>query len=95
MIAGAAVRTDVGGESPAVRTDWTRAEAEALYGLPFPDPMFQAQSLHRQHLDPSYIETVALLSIKTDGCPEGGGYSSQSVHYDAGVKPRRLRGRSG
>ncbi|MGJ4995948.1 biotin synthase BioB [Bradyrhizobium sp. HKCCYLS3077] len=74
----------------AVRHDWTRDEAEALYGLPFPDLMFLAQSVHRRHFDPTRLETASLLSIKTGGCPEDCGYCSQSAHYDTGLKATKL-----
>jgi len=72
------------------RTDWTRAEAEALYALPFADLLFRAQSIHRGHFDPNQVETASLLSIKTGGCPEDCGYCAQSAHYDTGVKATRL-----
>lgn len=74
----------------AIRHDWTRDEAEALYGLPFPDLMFLAQSVHRRHFDPTRLETASLLSIKTGGCPEDCGYCSQSAHYDTGLKATKL-----
>jgi biotin synthase len=74
----------------AIRRDWTRAEAEALYHRPFADLMFHAQSTHRSHFDPNQIETASLLSIKTSGCPEDCGYCSQSAHYDTGLKATKL-----
>jgi biotin synthase len=74
----------------AVRTDWDRAEAEALYALPFPDLIFRAQNIHRENFDPNHVETASLLSIKTGGCPEDCGYCSQSAHYDTGLKATRL-----
>jgi biotin synthase len=74
----------------SVRHDWDRAEAEALYGLPFADLMFRAQNLHRSHFDPNHVETASLLSIKTGGCPEDCGYCSQSAHYDTGLKATKL-----
>jgi biotin synthase len=76
--------------SGAVRHDWRRADAEALYNLPFADLMFRAQSIHRDHFDPNQIETASLLSIKTGGCPEDCGYCSQSAHYDTGLKATKL-----
>jgi biotin synthase len=76
--------------SDAVRTDWTRAEAEAIYALPFADLLFQAQAIHRRNFDPNYVETASLLSIKTGGCPEDCGYCAQSAHYDSGVRAVRL-----
>ncbi|MCK1525005.1 biotin synthase BioB [Bradyrhizobium sp. 17] len=74
----------------AVRSDWTRVQAEALYGLPFADLMYQAQSAHRDHFDPNRVEAASLLSIKTGGCPEDCSYCSQSAHYDTGLKATRL-----
>src|SRR5579863_4617630 len=77
-----------------IRHDWRRAEAEALYNLPFADLMFRAQSIHRAHFDPNQIETASLLSIKTGGCPEDCGYCSQSAHYDSGLKATKLMARA-
>jgi biotin synthase len=73
-----------------IRHDWTRAQAQALYDLPFADLMFRAQSIHRNHFDPNHVETASLLSIKTGGCPEDCGYCSQSAHYDTGLKATKL-----
>src|SRR5919201_6529341 len=73
-----------------VRCDWDRAEAEAIYALPFADLVFRAQSIHRENFDPNHIETASLLSIKTGGCPEDCGYCSQSAHYDTGLKAEKL-----
>jgi len=72
------------------RHDWSRAEAERLYALPFADLLFQAQTVHRRNFDPNHVETASLLSIKTGGCPEDCGYCSQSAHYDTDVKATRL-----
>ncbi|PDT64506.1 biotin synthase BioB [Bradyrhizobium ottawaense] len=77
-------------EIALVRHDWKRAETEALYGLPFSDLVFRAQTTHRLHFDPNRVETASLLSIKTGGCPEDCGYCSQSVHYETGLKATRL-----
>jgi biotin synthase len=73
-----------------IRHDWKRAEAQALYDLPFADLMFRAQGIHRGHFDPNHVETASLLSIKTGGCPEDCGYCSQSAHYDTGLKATKL-----
>lgn len=79
---------------PRVRGEWKRAEAEALYGLPFAELMFRAQSVHRDNFDPNHVETASLLSIKTGGCPEDCGYCAQSAHYETGVKASRLMDRA-
>src|SRR5712664_832258 len=76
--------------SGAVRQDWTRAEIEALFDLPFPDLIFHAQRIHREHFDPREVQISTLLSIKTGGCPEDCAYCPQSAHHDAGVAADRL-----
>lgn len=77
-------------DSATIRHNWMRAEAQALYDLPFADLMFRAQCIHRSHFDPNHVETASLLSIKTGGCPEDCGYCSQSAHYDTGLKATKL-----
>lgn len=76
--------------TPAIRTDWTRAEALALYNLPFMDLLFRAQTVHRQSFDPNAVQMSRLLSIKTGGCAEDCGYCSQSAHHESGLKASKL-----
>jgi biotin synthase len=76
--------------SGAVRRDWTRAQVRALFDLPFPDLIFNAQRIHRLHFDPREVQISTLLSIKTGGCPEDCAYCPQSAHYEAGVKAEKL-----
>ncbi|MEW6641772.1 MAG: biotin synthase BioB [Pseudomonadota bacterium] len=78
------------GPAELVRSDWTRAEAEALYALPLPELIHRAQEVHRRFFDPTEVETASLLSVKTGGCPEDCGYCSQSAHFDTGVKASKL-----
>jgi biotin synthase len=73
-----------------IRNDWTREEIRALFALPFPDLMFEAQRIHRLHFDPSEVQISTLLSIKTGGCPEDCAYCPQSAKYDTGVKAEKL-----
>ncbi len=73
-----------------VRHYWTRAEVRALFALPFPELMFEAQRVHRLHFDPVEVQISTLLSIKTGGCAEDCGYCPQSAHHDAGVKAEKL-----
>ena len=73
-----------------VRHDWTRAEVEALFELPFPDLIFHAQRIHRMHFDPREVQVSTLLSIKTGGCPEDCAYCPQSADYRTGVKAEKL-----
>src|SRR5215470_18403371 len=74
----------------SIRHDWTREEVATLFALPFPELVFCAQSIHREHFDPREVQISTLLSIKTGGCPEDCAYCPQSVHYDTGVKPEKL-----
>ena len=75
---------------PALRHDWTRAEVEALFALPFNDLLFQAQSLHRQYHQPNSVQLSTLLSIKTGACPEDCAYCPQSVRFETGLKKEPL-----
>jgi biotin synthase len=75
-----------------IRHDWTRAEIVALFALPFPDLMFRAARVHRQHFDPAEVQISTLLSIKTGGCPEDCAYCPQAARYDTGVKAEKLMG---
>ncbi|MCW8308480.1 biotin synthase BioB [Acidiphilium sp. PA] len=68
----------------------TRARIAAMLALPLPELMFQAQSVHRQHFDPTEVQISTLLSIKTGGCPEDCGYCPQSAGFDAGVPASKL-----
>jgi biotin synthase len=72
------------------RFDWTRAEVEALFDLPFTELVFQAATVHRAWFDPSEIQLSQLLSIKTGGCAENCGYCSQSAHFDTGLQASKL-----
>jgi biotin synthase len=72
------------------RHDWTREEVRALFGLPFPELMFRAQSVHRQNFDPTEVQISTLLSIKTGGCPEDCAYCPQSARYDTGIEADKL-----
>src|SRR4051812_22227395 len=76
----------------AVRHDWTRQEVAALFALPFPDLIYQAQTVHRAYFDANEVQVSTLLSIKTGGCPEDCAYCPQSAKYDTGVKAEKLMG---
>jgi biotin synthase len=76
--------------APAIRHDWTSAEALALYDLPFMDLLFRTQSVHRTSFDPNKVQMSRLLSIKTGGCAEDCGYCSQSAHHKTGLKASKL-----
>ncbi len=79
-------------ETGAARHDWTDAEIGALYRLPFPELLFRAQQVHRQHHDPATVQLCTLLSIKTGGCPEDCAYCPQSARYETAVDAEPLAG---
>jgi biotin synthase len=66
------------------------AQIEALFALPFPELLFQAQTVHRAHFDPAEVQLSTLLSIKTGGCAENCSYCPQSAAYDTGVEATAL-----
>ncbi len=72
------------------RHDWTLAEAEALYALPFPELLYRAQQVHRDWHDPTQVQMSTLLSIKTGACPEDCAYCPQSIRFDTGVANETL-----
>ena len=72
------------------RHDWTLAEVEALFDLPFTELVFQAAAAHRRWFDPAEVQRAQLLSVKTGGCAEDCGYCSQSAHFDTGLAASKL-----
>jgi biotin synthase len=73
-----------------IRHDWSVAEAEALFALPFNDLVFRAQTVHRAHFPANQVQLSTLLSIKTGGCPEDCAYCPQAARYDTGVEAQKL-----
>ena len=74
----------------AIRHDWTKEEVLQLFDLPFPDLMYHAQTIHRQHFSSATVQTCKLLSIKTGACPEDCAYCPQSAHYKTNVTAEKL-----
>ncbi len=72
------------------RNDWTLAEVEALFALPFMDLIFMAQQAHRRFQVPNTVQISTLLSIKTGGCPEDCAYCPQSLRFDTGLQAEEL-----
>ena len=77
-------------QTTTIRNDWTKAEVEALFAMPFNDLLFNAQVVHRQHFNPNEVQVSTLLSIKTGACPEDCKYCPQSARYDTGLEKERL-----
>ncbi|MBB5372786.1 biotin synthase BioB [Acidocella aromatica] len=74
----------------ATKPRWTRADVAALLALPFPELLYRAMTVHREHFDPTRIQISTLLSIKTGGCPEDCGYCPQAAEYETGTKANKL-----
>jgi biotin synthase len=72
------------------RHDWTLAEAEALFALPFPQLMHAAQQVHQRFHDVTRVQMSTLLSIKTGACPEDCAYCPQSVRFETGLESEAL-----
>ncbi|GAB3510992.1 biotin synthase BioB [Pseudoxanthomonas daejeonensis] len=73
-----------------IRHDWHRDELLALFDLPFPELLFRAASVHREHFDAAEVQVSTLLSVKTGGCPEDCGYCPQAQRYHTGVDATKL-----
>lgn len=72
------------------RHDWSREAVRAIMEQPFPELLHQAQTVHRQHFDPTEVQLSALLSVKTGACSEDCAYCPQSARYDTGIERERL-----
>src|SRR3954464_9172145 len=69
----------------AARHDWTVAEVQALYELPFFELIDRARGVHRSVHGGDSVQLCTLLSVKTGGCPEDCAYCPQSRRYVTGV----------
>ncbi|HZN27637.1 MAG TPA: biotin synthase BioB [Burkholderiales bacterium] len=76
--------------TPPREQKWSIETIESLYGLPFNDLVYRAQTVHRQHFEPNTVQLSTLLSIKTGGCPEDCGYCPQAARYHTGVQNEPL-----
>ena len=72
--------------TPARGPRWPVDAVAALFDLPFPELMWQAQSVHRAHHVAGAVQLSTLLSIKTGGCPEDCGYCPQAARHHTGVE---------
>ena len=75
---------------PQAAPRWSIDAIEALFNLPFPDLMHQAQTIHRENFNPTHVEFATLLSVKTGGCPEDCNYCPQAARFDTGVEASKL-----
>lgn len=70
--------------------EWIFDSGLKTFNLPFLELLYTAQTVHRQHNNPSLIQISTLLSIKTGSCPENCSYCPQSAHYNTGLKKEPL-----
>ncbi len=73
-----------------IRNDYTLDEVIALYNLPLPRLIHQAQTVHEQNHSPEEVQLCTLLSVKTGGCAEDCAYCPQSSKYETAVDPQRM-----
>lgn len=73
-----------------LRHNWTLEDVRQVYNQPFPDLMYEAQTLHRHYFPGNKVQRSTLLSIKTGGCPEDCSYCPQSAHYDTDVERHKV-----
>ena len=73
-----------------MRYDWTLAEIEEVYSQPFPDLLYQAQTIHRENFDSKHVQRSTLLSIKTGACPEDCAYCPQSAHHEIDLERHKV-----
>ncbi len=76
--------------SQQVRHNWTKAQVQEFFDMPFNDLLFKAHTMHREHFDPNQVQVSTLLSIKTGACPEDCKYCPQSARYNTGIERERL-----
>src|SRR3954464_12758284 len=74
----------------AARHDWTVAEVQALYELPFFELIDRARGVHRSVHGGDSVQLCTLLSVKTGGCPEDCAYCPQSSHYETEVGAEKM-----
>ena len=72
------------------RHDWTETEIRQIHDLPFPELIFRAQTVHREHHRPDEVQLCTLLSIKTGACPEDCAYCPQSARYQTELEVEKL-----
>ena len=72
-----------------LRHDWRLAEVEALFELPFIDLLYPRAAGAPRASRAERGAAVALLSIKTGGCPEDCGYCPQARAITPASRTRR------
>lgn len=76
--------------SEVTSKNWTFPKAETIFNQSFPELIYLAQTIHRNHFKPNAIQISTLLSIKTGSCPENCAYCPQSAHYATAIQKTAL-----
>jgi len=69
-------------------------EIRAIHDMSFPDLIYRAATVHREHWNQNQIQFCTLDSIKTGACPEDCAYCPQAARYNTGVKSEPLKERA-
>lgn len=64
----------------------SRTQVAEIYSLPFPELLYRAATVHREHHDPLKVQMCQLENIKSGKCPEDCAYCPQSAHHDAEIE---------
>jgi biotin synthase len=73
-----------------IRNDWTIAEIQEIYNMPFMDLVYRASTVHRTYNQSNEVQVCTLLSIKTGGCSEDCSYCPQAARYNTGLNVQAL-----
>lgn len=77
-------------KSNMVNSAVTREYVKEIYEMPFPDLLFKAMQVHREHHRSDVVQYCTLSNIKSGGCSENCSYCSQSARYNTGVDAEKL-----
>jgi len=69
---------------------WTIEKVMELFALPFPEIIYQAQTIHKTFFPAADMQLSTLLNIKDGGCPEDCHYCPQAARYNTGVSAKKL-----
>lgn len=54
---------------PTEASPWTLQDVQALFELPFPELLHRAQTIHREHFDPTLIEFATCSRSRPAAAP--------------------------
>eukprot|EP00850_Spirogloea_muscicola_P008389 SM000044S16036 [mRNA] locus=s44:657672:659512:- [translate_table: standard] len=74
------------------RTDWSRAEVQAVFDAPLMDLLYHGAQVLRRFHPGRHVQRCTLLSVKTGGCSEDCAYCPQSSRHATDVRAQRMLG---